>query len=128
MKKLVNNETELVLGPFESIEIIDNGYNCDSTIYQYTVVGECVIEEWVGPIPEPVIDCSTQNKAQAESLLQSTDWTATVDIANPQYSNPYLANQDEFLQYRSTVRAVAVNPPSESVSFPPVPKEIWATV
>jgi hypothetical protein len=69
-----------------------------------------------------------QNKAQAKSLLQATDWTCTVDITNPQYSNPYLANQDEFLTYRSQVRQVAVNPPIDPVTFPPQPDEVWASV
>jgi hypothetical protein len=68
-----------------------------------------------------------QNKAQAESLLQQTDWTATVDINNPQYSNPYLGNQNEFLAYRSQVRQIAVNPPVNA-DFPAKPDEVWVTV
>ena len=77
------------------------------------------------PPPEP--DYSAQNKAQAESLLQETDWTATIDIADPAYSNPYLMNQDEFLAYRSQVRAIAVNPPTTLVMFPEKPQEIWSS-
>jgi hypothetical protein len=79
-------------------------------------------------VPPPPVDYSAQNKAQAQSLLQQTDWTCTVDITNPQYSNPYLANQDEFLTYRSQVRQVAVNPPIDPVTFPPQPDEIWVSV
>jgi hypothetical protein len=79
-------------------------------------------------VPPPPVDYSAQNKAQAQSLLQATDWTCTVDINNPQYSNPYLANQDEFLTYRSQVRQVAVNPPIDPVTFPPQPDEVWASV
>lgn len=71
---------------------------------------------------------AAQNKAQAEPLLQATDWTATVDISNPQYSNPYLGNQDAFLAYRSQVRAIAVNPPTTPAIFPEVPQEEWVTV
>lgn len=66
-----------------------------------------------------------QNKAQAESLLQTTDWTATVDINNPQYSDPYLANQAEFLAYRSNVRKIAVNPPVVVDEWPVKPEEVW---
>lgn len=69
---------------------------------------------------------ANQNKQQASSLLQATDWTCTIDINNPQYSNPYLTNQDEFLAYRSLVRQIAVNPPSEPAIFPTVPTEIWS--
>jgi hypothetical protein len=68
-----------------------------------------------------------QNKTTASSLLSATDWTATVDINNPQYSNPYLTNQDAFLSYRSTVRAIAVNPPTTPVIFPTVPTEQWSS-
>lgn len=76
-------------------------------------------------VPPPPPDYSQANKAQATSLLQQTDWTATVDINDPQYSNPYLGNQAEFLAYRSQVRQVAINPPSTQVVFPPVPDEVW---
>lgn len=67
-----------------------------------------------------------QNKAQAESLLQATDWTATVDISNPAYSDPYLANQDAFLAYRSNVRKIAVNPPVTVSEWPIKPDEQWS--
>lgn len=77
-------------------------------------------------IEPPPFDYSEQNKAQAKQLLQATDWTATVDISNPQYSNPYLMNQDEFLAYRSQVRAIAVNPPTTLVVFPNKPDEVWS--
>lgn len=68
------------------------------------------------------------NKAQAEQLLQQTDWTATVDIADPQYSNPYLGNQDAFLAYRSQVRQIAVNPPVTVTEWPTKPEEVWVSV
>lgn len=77
------------------------------------------------PTPEEI---QAQNKAEASSLLQQTDWTATVDIANPQYSNPYLMNQDDFLAYRSAVRAIAVNPPTTPVTvWPTLPTEQWSS-
>lgn len=69
---------------------------------------------------------AVQNKQQASSLLQQTDWTATIDISNPQYSNPHLTNQDEFLAYRSQVRQIAVNPPTTAAIFPTQPTAIWS--
>lgn len=69
-----------------------------------------------------------QNKTQATTLLQETDWTATVDINNPQYSNPYLGNQDAFLTYRSQVRQIAVNPPTTPSTFPQQPNAVWVAV
>jgi hypothetical protein len=122
MKKLVSS-TE-TFGPYTEITVIENGYDCDGLIFQYTVVGECQIEDWVGPLPQP--DFSVQNKQQAQVLLSETDWTCTVDINNPQYSNPYLTNQDEFLAYRSTVRAIAVNPPTTPATFPEQPVATWS--
>ncbi len=69
---------------------------------------------------------AAQNKATATALLQATDWTCTVDITNPEYSNPYLTNQTAFLSYRSAVRAIAVNPPTVPAVFPEQPQEIWS--
>lgn len=68
-----------------------------------------------------------QNKITATSLLQATDWAATIDISDPQYSNPYLTNQTEFLTYRSTVRAIVVNPPTTTVTFPNKPEAVWSS-
>jgi hypothetical protein len=65
-------------------------------------------------------------KEEAIARLKNTDWTATVDINNPQYSNPYLMNQDEFLSYRSQVRQIALNPLIDAI-FPPVPEEVWSS-
>lgn len=65
------------------------------------------------------------NKEAASSLLQATDWTATVDISNPQYSDPHLGNQSEFLAYRSQVRKIAINPPVSVDRWPDIPVEVW---
>jgi hypothetical protein len=96
-------------------------------------------EQKLGPIPTqqqmddayPIWEAqqlAAQNKAKAQQLLADTDWTATVDINNPQYSNPYLANQDAFLAYRSAIRAIAVNPPAVVDPWPTEPDEVWETV
>lgn len=77
-------------------------------------------------LPPPPPDYSEENKQQAVALLQETDWTSIPDVANPQYSNPYLMNQDAFLAYRSQVRAIAINPPTTLAVFPEQPKAIWS--
>ena len=69
---------------------------------------------------------AAQNKAQATTLLQQTDWTAPSSIADPAESNPYLANRQAFLNYRSQVREIAVNPPTTPAVFPTLPDEDWA--
>lgn len=88
--------------------------------------------EVVPMTPEEIaqLDATTQqeNKTNASALLSQTDWTATVDISNPQYSNPYLGNQDAFLAYRSQVRQIAVNPPITPAEFPAIPQEVWISV
>jgi len=123
-EKIVVNETQI--DPFF---IYQKGY---ASLFieapdDVTFGWQLIDGEWFAPYVPP-IDWPAVNKAQAQSLLQATDWTATVDINNPQYSNPYLMNQDEFLAYRSTVRAIAVNPPdTEVTNWPTLPTEVWSS-
>jgi len=77
-------------------------------------------------IPPPAPDYSAQNKAQAETLLQQTDWVELSDVADPT-NPPWLTNKAEFTTYRAALRMIAVNPPSESARFPTKPEEIWST-
>lgn len=65
-------------------------------------------------------------KAQATSILQTTDWTSIADVGDPTKANPYLVNQAEFIAYRSTVRGYAVNPVVNPV-FPTQPTEQWSS-
>ena len=65
-------------------------------------------------------------KAQATTILQSTDWTSIADVGDPTKANPYLINQAEFIAYRSTVRGYAVNPVVDPV-FPTAPTEQWSS-
>jgi hypothetical protein len=75
------------------------------------------------PTPEQLI---AQCKAQAVSILSSTDWTSIPDVGDPTKSNPYLVNQAAFISYRSTVRNLAVNPVVDPV-FPTAPTEEWSS-
>lgn len=68
------------------------------------------------------------NKSQASSLLSATDWTAIPSVADPAQSDPYLANQSEFLAYRNQLRKIAVNPPVVVDVWPTIPEEVWVTV
>jgi hypothetical protein len=130
-------EQALELGVFP-LQIVTPPYH--NPITQALVLADAVLVNGVWTQVYEVVELSSEqiayneeqarqaNKAQATALLQETDWTCTVDITNPQYSNPYLTNQDEFLTYRSQVRQVAVNPPIDPVTFPPQPDEVWASV
>lgn len=99
----------------------NNAYSYDGT---WVVVDQSLLDEVIIRMREQM---AIANKQQATLLLQQTDWTCTVDINNPEYSNPYLLNQNEFLVYRSQVRAIAVNPPKTEVIFPETPNEQWST-
>lgn len=65
-------------------------------------------------------------KAQATSILQTTDWTSIADVGDPTKANPYLVNQTEFIAYRSIVRGYAVNP-VENPTWPTQPTEQWSS-
>lgn len=69
---------------------------------------------------------SDGNKQKAVTLLQETDWASIADIADPVVSNPYLMNRNEFLQYRSAIRAIAVYPTPDAV-FPDQPVAVWSS-
>lgn len=66
-----------------------------------------------------------QNKAQAESLLQQTDWVELNDVTDPE-NPPFLANKTEFTAYRAALRTIAVNPPITVTEWPIKPEEVWS--
>lgn len=79
------------------------------------------IAPYVAPVPT-----AEKNKQTAISKLQATDWAATVDIADPAISNPYLTNQADFLAYRNEIREYAVNPVEGNINWPAEPSAIWS--
>ena len=84
-----------------------------------------------GAFVAPVIlePTAEENKATAVSLLEQTDWTTIADVGNPQTANPYLANQAQFISWRSQVRAIAVTPVAGTLPiFDEMPQEDWQTV
>jgi hypothetical protein len=65
-------------------------------------------------------------KNQGKSLLTETDWTSIPSIADPAESQPYLTNRQDFLTYRSAVRAIVLNTQLNSV-YPTKPNEQWSS-
>ena len=65
------------------------------------------------------------NANYGKQLLQDTDWTASASIADPLESNPYLANRQQFLEYRNQVRQIVLNPPVATPVWPTLPAEDW---
>ena len=98
--------------------------DCPDTItaynYQY-IDGQYV--PYVAPSPT-----ADENKTTASSLLSATDWTTIADVGNPQMSNPYLANQADFINYRNQVRQYAVYPMAGNITWPTLPVENWVKV
>lgn len=80
--------------------------------------------EWIAPPAPPPPDYAEINKAQAMSLLQVTDWVELPSVSDPT-STPHLTNVNDFLAYRTAIRTIAVNPPTEPAEFPVKPEEIW---
>lgn len=78
--------------------------------------------------PVPYVPTAEENKATAVSLLQATDWTTIADVGNAQMSNPYLANQAEFISYRNAIRQYAVYPEAGNIQWPKLPTEDWVKV
>jgi hypothetical protein len=67
-----------------------------------------------------------EEKATGKQILSNTDWTAIASVGDPAESNPYLTTRQAFLEYRSTVRAIVLNPAFDSV-FPVEPTEVWSS-
>lgn len=65
-----------------------------------------------------------QNKTEASALLSATDWTVNPDVTTGTHK---LTNQADFIAYRNTVRAIAVNPPTTAATFPTLPTEQWGS-
>ena len=66
------------------------------------------------------------NKQQASQLLLDTDWTELPSVSNTEL-NPHLTNQQQFIEYRGQLRAIAVNPPLEVTEWPDRPAAEWNT-
>jgi len=99
---------------------------------QQELINEAIAAGWVNitgswplPPPPPTAD---ENKQTASGLLSVTDWTSVADVGNPAMSNPYLANQAEFIAYRNEVRQYAVYPVAGNITFPTAPLEVWTKV
>ena len=128
MKALINpSQNNLV------VEVSENDFevalplfweDCPDNIvaYEYEYINGAFV------VYTPPAATADENKATAVSLLQATDWTTIADVGNPQMSNPYLANQAEFIAYRNEVRQYAVYPQAGNINWPTPPAEVWTQV
>jgi hypothetical protein len=90
----------------------------------------CCMTKWTEantPVPPPP-STAEQNKENAVTRLQNTDWTTIPDVGDPTKSNPYLSNVQDFVVYRNAVRQYAINPVAGDINWPTKPTEVWTTV
>lgn len=106
---------------------LDLGNPSSKQIFDECVAGQYgVVAEYLPPpVPEPIPPTAEENKQKATALLQNTDWVNQPDVYDPTI-NPHLLNRDEFIAYRSALRAIAVNPTEGFITFPTKPQEQWS--
>ena len=97
-----------------------NAYIEGDTVYTVTV--EPLTEEEIAARDE---SAKAKVKAQAENLLQVSDWSQYADVTNP-LNTPHLVNSEEWTVYRSALRALAINPPVTVETWPTKPEEQWS--
>lgn len=80
-----------------------------------------------GPVAEYVAPVASvaDNKLEAESRLQATDWVNEPDVYDTA-RNPHLLNRDAFLDYRAWCRNIAVNPVAGNLNWPTAPAAVWS--
>lgn len=98
--------------------------------YSKTIFDECVAGQYgvvAEYVPPPVIPpTAEQNKQKATQLLQQTDWVNQPDVTDTSLT-PHLLNHSEFIDYRSALRAIAVNYVEGNIDFPVKPQEQWSS-
>jgi hypothetical protein len=91
---------------------------------------ECCLLKWDEantPVP-PSPPTAEDNKQNAVTILQQTDWTTIPDVSDPTKSNPYLSNTNDFITYRNAIRQYAINPVAGYIDWPTQPTEVWTSV
>lgn len=130
---LIDKTLNLVVqvNPFGETFEVDSAHewvNCpdEITAGNYNYIGGQFIP--MPPPPPPPPPTAEENKQAAIARLQKTDWTIIPDVGDPTKSNPYLANVQEFVVWRSAVRQYAINPVAGNIQWPVKPTEQWVTV
>lgn len=101
-------------------------------IYEYSrqIFSDCAAGRY-GPVasyeppPPPPPPSAQANKAEAERRLAATDWVNQPDVIDIS-RNPHLLNQASFLDYRSVIRVIAVNPTEGNLNWPTEPTAQWS--
>lgn len=99
-------------------------------VTQKSQISQAIANGWTNvtgswPMPPTDAELIAQCKYIAVELLDQTEWTANIDVADTS-NNPYLTNQEEFIAYRNVVRNYAVNPVTNPV-WPVQPIAQWSS-
>ena len=65
MKALATND--MVFGPFASVQMLEDRWLCDNVEFQFSVIGEAAVTDWVAPPPPP--KTREQLKAEREAAV-----------------------------------------------------------
>lgn len=89
---------------------------------------ECIPDLWFYDTNQKLCrvlaEDSVYKKAKALSLLQESDWASYPDVSN-KLNSPYLANQNEFIEYRNQLRAIFTSSTEGPVIWPTIPVVKW---
>ena len=96
------------LGPFSAIEKLADRYVCDGVHLQFSVVGECTIEDWVGLLPVPPAPPPTVpdhiTMRQARLVLLGIGKLAAVDAAINSLPEPHKSGAKITWEYSTEVQ------------------------
>jgi hypothetical protein len=134
MKKALINPINLIESFPSVVSVSDTEFPCAPDYYwvdcpddtqagMYYKDGEFFIYT-PPPIPTP-IPTAQENKEKAIRKLTRTDWVEFSSVTDLS-STPRLLNKDEFVAFRNSVRAIAVNPVDGIIDFPAYPTEQWS--
>jgi len=70
------------------------------------------------------IPSAQENKEKAENLLAESDWVNQPDVYDTN-TIPHLLNRDEFLEYRSQLRMIAISPVDGILEWPSAVVAVW---
>jgi hypothetical protein len=135
MKKALINPIDLIDGFPSVVSVNDTEFTCvpsyywvdcpdDTQVGMYYKDGEFFIYT-----PPPIITpipTAQENKEKAIRKLTKTDWVEIPSVTDIS-TTPHLLNKDEFLAFRNSMRAIAVNPVEGNIEFPPYPTEQWSS-
>jgi len=106
-------------------------YGFDETdTSQAQLIQNAIDEKWeevTGNWPPPLSseELLALCKEKAQMFLQQTDWSEIPSVSDSS-SIPYLVNVADFIDYRRTIRQLAVNPVINPI-WPDMPKEQWGS-